>query len=417
MEKHKVIHVITRFDKGGSAENTFLTVRGLDPERYEVILIRGLARQSTAGISETRAIASNLEEARKAGVRILTIPELVRNIHPRDDLKALLKLINIFRKERPHIVHTHTSKAGILGRWAARLTGVPVIIHTPHGHVFRGYFNRWETALYVFLERLTAAITDKIITLTGQENKDYLGRHIAPAGKFIIIHSGVALEGFFNARVDPAKMKKELGIPAGVFVVGTVGRLVSIKGHKYLIAAAQKALRTTPGIIFVFLGDGELLDELKAQAAGAGIRDNIGFLGWRPDVAGVMSTFDVFILPSLNEGMGKVLVEAMAMGKPIIASAVGGISDLVINGKNGMLVPCADAEAIARSIEILHADPAMRKTMGEKGKAMAADYSAESMIRKIDRLYGALLEDLSAPLSSRDSPSAPETSVERRPLW
>ncbi|MDO9542467.1 MAG: glycosyltransferase family 4 protein [Kiritimatiellia bacterium] len=397
MEKHKVIHVITRFDKGGSAENTFLTVRGLDPERYEVILIRGLARQSPAGISETRAIASNLEEARKAGVRILTIPELVRNIQPCDDLKALLKLINNYRKERPHIVHTHTSKAGILGRWAARLTGVPVIIHTPHGHVFRGYFNHWETALYVFLERLTAAITDKIITLTEQENKDYLGRHIAPASRFTTIHSGVALEKFFNSRVNPANMKKELGIPEDVFVVGTVGRFAPIKGHKYLIAAAQKALLAIPGMIFVFLGDGELLDELKAQAAGAGIQDNVMFLGWRPDVAGVMSTFDVFILPSLNEGMGKVLVEAMAMGKPIIASAVGGIADLVIHEENGMLVPGADAEAIAGSIERLYRDPARRKIMGEKGKVMAAGYSAESMTRKIDRLYGALLEGLPWP--------------------
>jgi len=395
MKKYKVIHVITRFDKGGSAENTFLTVRGLDPEKYEVILIRGLARQSPAGIPEARAIANNLEEAGKAGVRILAIPELVRNIHPRDDLKALLKLVKIFRQERPHIVHTHTSKAGILGRWAARLSGVPVIIHTPHGHVFWGYFNRWETALYVFLERLTAAITDKIITLTEQENKDYLGRHIAPAGKFTTIHSGVALERFINGRVDPTDMKKELGIPANAFVVGTVGRLTAIKGHKYLIAAAQKALLTTPGMIFVFLGDGNLLDVLKAQADEAGIRDNVRFLGWRQDVAGVMSTFDIFVLPSLNEGMGKVLVEAMAMGKPIIASAVGGIPDLVVHGKNGLLVPGADAEAIAGSIELLCRDPARRKIMGEKGKVMAADYSAESMIRKIDRLYGALLEDLS----------------------
>lgn len=391
MEKHKVIHVITRFDKGGSAENTFLTVRGLDSERYEVILIRGLARQSPAGIPEARAIASNLEEAGKAGVRIITIPELVRNINPRDDLKALFKLIYIFRKERPRIVHTHTSKAGILGRWAARLTGVPVIIHTPHGHVFRGYFNRWETALYVFLEKLTAAITNKIITLTEREKNDHLKCRIAPAEKFTTIHSGVALEEFVNSRTNPADIKKELGIPKDAFVVGTVGRLTSIKGHKYLIAAAQQVLTTTPGLVFVFLGDGELLDELKSQAAGAGIRDNVFFPGWRQDVAGVMSTFDIFVLPSLNEGMGKVLVEAMAMGKPIIASAAGGIPDLVIHGENGLLVPCADAGAIATSIERLYRDPARRQIMGEKGKVMAANFSAESMIRKIDRLYGELL--------------------------
>lgn len=394
MQKPKVIHVITRFDKGGAAESTYLLARGLDPQSYEVLLIRGLARQAPAGISENRAIANNLEELSRAGVGILTIPELMRDIRPSADLKAFLKLIEIFRKERPQIVHTHTSKAGMLGRWAAHLAGVPIIIHTPHGHVFWGYFNRWETALYVFLERLTAAITDKIITLTERETSDHLGRRIAPADRFATIHSGVALEEFSSRRVDPSAMRKELGLPADAFVVGTVGRLTPIKGHKYLIAAAQKVLPANPGMIFVFLGDGELLDELQAQAAEAGIQKNVRFLGWRPDVAGVMATFDVFVLPSLNEGMGKVLVEAMALAKPIIASAVGGIPDLVSHGENGLLVPGADAQALAGSLKLLSRDPARRQTMGARGKLMAAAYSAESMIRKVDELYGALLKDL-----------------------
>ncbi|MFA7159255.1 MAG: glycosyltransferase family 4 protein [Kiritimatiellia bacterium] len=395
MAKHKIIHVITRFDKGGSAENTFLTVCGMDRERYEVVLIRGLALESAMDEPRARAVESNLDEARRAGVRIITLPGLVRNVHPVKDLSAFFGLLRIFREERPAIVHTHTSKAGILGRWAARLAGVPLIVHTPHGHVFWGYFGRLKTSLFVMLEKITAAVTDRIIALTAQEKEDHLRLRIAPARKFEIIHSGVALGDFINPEVDPAGMRKELGIPPGAFVAGTAGRLTPVKGHKYLIAAAQKALLTMPGMIFVFLGDGELLAELKAQADKAGIRDNIMFLGWRQDVAGVMSAFDVFVLPSLNEGMGKVLVEAMAMGKPIVASSVGGIPDLVIHGENGLLVPCADAGAIAGALETLRGDPAQRKKMGDRGRVMAADYGVESMVRKIDRLYGVLLAELS----------------------
>ncbi|MEI8174274.1 MAG: glycosyltransferase, partial [Deltaproteobacteria bacterium] len=145
MEKIKVIHVITRFDKGGSSENTFLTVQGLAKEKYEVILIRGLSEESRMGTEEAAAVERNLTEAEKSGVKVITIPGLVRSIQPLNDLKTLLNLIRIFKNERPHIVHTHTSKAGILGRWAVFFAKVPIIVHTPHGHVFWGYFNKWKT--------------------------------------------------------------------------------------------------------------------------------------------------------------------------------------------------------------------------------------------------------------------------------
>jgi glycosyltransferase involved in cell wall biosynthesis len=391
MSRIKVIHVITRFDKGGAAENTFLTVKGLEAIGYEVILIRGLSYESNMGPAETKAVEKCLEDADRSGVKILTLPELVRRIYPLDDLKTLYKLITIFSEERPHIVHTHTSKAGFLGRWAARLAGVHVIIHTPHGHVFWGYFNKWKTKAYIFLERLTATITDRIVTLTGQEKRDHLRYHIAHENKFTVIHSGVDLSRFSDSQVDPDAVKKRLEIPKGTFVVGTVGRLTHIKGHKYLIEAARKILLTRPDMTFIFLGDGELINDLKAQAASLGIYDKVKFLGWREDVAEVMATFDLFVLPSLNEGMGKVLVEAMAMGKPIIASKVGGVSDLVKNEENGLLVPPEDAEAIARSISILHSDPMKRKAMGEKGKAIAVEYGADSMVQKINRLYRKLV--------------------------
>ena len=166
-----------------------------------------------------------------------------------------------------------------------------------------------------------------------------------------------------------------------------MGRLTPVKGQRYLLEAAAKVVRQRPDTLFVFLGDGELLTELTEMASVLGIKDHVKFLGWRPEVADVMSTFDIFVLPSLNEGMGKVLVEAMAMGKPIIASNVGGIPDLVTHGLNGLLVPPADADAMADAIVTLHDDPSKAKKMAEKGKVIAAGYSVDAMIQKIDRLY------------------------------
>jgi len=393
MEKIKIIHVITRFDKGGSAENTFLTVKGLDKSKYEVILVRGLSHESQMGAAESKAVAQSLDEAQRKGVRIKALPTLIRKIQPLSDFDAFIDLIKIFREEKPHIVHTHTSKAGILGRWAAFLTGVPIIIHTPHGHVFWGYFNKYVTLIYVLLERLTARITDRIITLTEQEKRDHLRYQVAREYKFSVIHSGVELNRFYTTKLTTPEIKAKLGIPREAFIVGTVGRLTHIKGHRYLLEAAAKIHRARSDMIFIILGDGELMHDLKMLADISDIKEKVLFLGWRSDVAEIISIFDIFVLPSLNEGMGKVLVEAMALGKPIIASDVGGIPDLVTHDKNGLLVPPADSQSIAMSIETLYRDPSKRVKMGESGKIIAESYSAVSMIQKIDRLYGDLIKD------------------------
>jgi len=389
--KIKTVHIITRLDKGGSAENTLLTVGGLDKEIYDIILIRGLSIESNMAEDESIAVEKSVRDVEGEGVRVITIPSLVRRIQPFYDLKAFFALIKILRYERPHIVHTHTSKAGILGRWAAFFARVPVIVHTPHGHVFWGYFGRLKTGIFILLEKISALITDRLVVLTEQEKNDHLHFHIAPENKFSVVHSGINLDRFSNTSVDPAAMKKELEIPEGNFVVGTTGRLTHIKGHRYLIEAAGKIISSRPDTTFVFLGDGELLDELKNMASISGIEENIKFLGWRQDVAEVMSIFDVFVLPSLNEGMGRVLVEAMALGKPILASDIGGIPDLVADGENGYLVPVGDVEALTARIREFLDDPWKREEMGNAGKRYAANFSADAMVEKIDRLYRELL--------------------------
>lgn len=383
----KVVHVITRLDKGGSAENTVLTLAGLDRARYELILVKGPSTESHMSDPEAAAVEKSLNNLRSLHVRLITIPTLVRRAAPLKDSLALAALIRLFRKERPQIVHTHTSKAGILGRWAARLSGCPHIVHTPHGHIFWGYFDRFTTFIFILLERLTARFTDCIITLTDQEKKDHRLMGIAPEEAFRTIHSGVDLNVFSKTFVNPDDMKRELGIPEEAFVIGTIGRLTPVKGQRYLVEAAREIIAAYPNTEFVILGHGELLSELRERASALGIEKNILFPGWRPDAADVLTVFDIFVLPSLNEGMGKAIVEAMASGKPIVASRIGGIPDLIRDGQNGILVPPADAGALARAVIRLRKDGQMRARIARAGKRDAADFGTAKMIEKIDLLY------------------------------
>jgi len=393
MHKIKVVHIITRFDQGGSAENTFLTVRGLDKGRYDVTLIRGLSFESNMNGAEQKVVEDRLAEASRCGVKVITVPDLVRRVDPLCDIRAFISLVKIIRQERPMIVHTHTSKAGLLGRLAAFLCRVPVIIHTPHGHVFWGYFASWKTSLFILLERVFACLTDQIVTLTNQEKKDHIGVRIGREDHFRIIHSGVELKKFSESEIDSPSVRESLGIPHDALVVGTVGRLIPIKGSNFLLEAAGEVIKKRPETIFVFLGEGELQKQMEERASQLGIREQVMLLGWRPDVASIMSTYDVFAFPSLNEGMGKALVEAMAMGKPVVASNVSGIRDLVVNGENGFLVPPAQPELLAKRIKYLLENPQIRQAFGMAGKRMAGGYSADSMVEEIDQLYLALLTE------------------------
>jgi len=392
MEKIKVIHIITRLDKGGSAENTFLTAKGLNKERYDVILVKGLSLESNMAEDEVRAVEESVKEVEREGVRIITVPGLVRRVHPFCDVRALAALTRILRRERPQIVHTHTSKAGLIGRVAAFMARTPVIIHTPHGHIFYGYFGRVTTCIFVIIERLLAKITDKIITLTNQEGLDHIRFKIASPAKFATIHSGVDIQKFITTKSNVNRLKRSFGIKAEALVVGSVGRLVPIKGHRYLIFAAPKILKEVPEVKFVLVGDGYLRPESERLARTLSVREAFLFLNWRSDIPQIMGMFDLFALPSLNEGMGKVLVEAMAAGKPVVASNTGGIPDLIIDGDNGILVCPEDIDQLSEAIIKLLKDEKIRREMGGRGRVIAKRYSIDSMVKQIDALYVELLD-------------------------
>jgi glycosyltransferase involved in cell wall biosynthesis len=382
-DKIKVLHIITRLDKGGSAENTFLTVKGLDKKRYDVTLMSGPVQDPS---QERR---SQVEEC---GIQYIHIPVLVRNINVVYDAIALFKIWRFLAKEKFDVVHTHTSKAGLLGRFAARLAGAPLIVHTPHGHVFFGYFGPLKTKIFIFLEKLANRMTDKIVALTHREKADYISYRTCPEEKITVIHSGIELDKFQEyTSAEKRKLKKEIGLPGDSFVLGTAGRLVPVKGPEFLIKASQTILSEHPRTYFVFAGDGPLKEDLEKKATEAGVKKNIFFPGWRDDIVRILAAFDVFCLPSLNEGMGRVLVEAMAHGIPIVASDVGGIPDLVIHGKNGFLVPPKNPEELAKHIQILIQNEDERRKMGEAGKKMAQRFSHYTMVIKIAELYEELL--------------------------
>jgi glycosyltransferase involved in cell wall biosynthesis len=394
-ENIRIIHVITRLDMGGSAQEALLTVLTLDPQFYKVILIKGSTSESAMTSTELQNVNQKLEAACERGAEVISLPSLVRRISPWNDLKAFVLIWSLIRRYKPHIVHTHTSKAGALGRVAAWLASVPALIHKPHGHVFYGHFSPGLSRLFLLLEKLLGGITDHVIALSPMEARDYLSLRVLTVDKVSIIHSGVDVHRFIEGAKHRTRKRKELGIPADSLVVGYVGWLIPIKGVTYLLDAMAEVVQRHPNSLLLLVGKGDEKGEeeikLKEQVENLGLDDNVRFLGWRPDVDKIMGCFDIFVLPSLNEGMGRVLVEAMSAGLPIVASRVGGIPDLVKHGENGLLVPPANAGALEQAISNLLSDKERRKRMGETGKTMCRPYSVEAMVDKIHKLYSRLL--------------------------
>jgi glycosyltransferase involved in cell wall biosynthesis len=403
--KFKVVHIITRMDMGGSAQNTLLTALHHDSKHYDVWLIKGSTLESAMTKAETKLVEDQLKTAREQDIVIIDVPSLVRRISPTNDFRGLVALFRHIRKIEPHIVHTHTSKAGLLGRLAAWMARSPIVIHTPHGHVFYGHFGSLLSRIFLQMEKLLGRITQHHIALTPEEGNDYLNLGVAKSNNLSVIHSGVDLNLFGRSTAENNPEGNELAIPPDSLVVGYVGWLIPIKGVTHLVDAMAEVVQRHPNSMLVLVGKGDEKGEeeikLKEQVENLGLADNVRLLGWRPDVDEIMGCFDLFVLPSLNEGMGRVLVEAMAVGLPIVASRVGGIPDLVKDGKNGLLVPPADASALGKAISDLLTDKEKRNRMGEAGKKMCLPYSAEAMVEQIDDLYKDLLEKYSKNRDSR----------------
>lgn len=389
----KILHIITRLDMGGSAQNTLLTCRELS-SKYEMVLVHGPSLESNMTDSEKRSVKKAIDEAKQRGVEFICISSLLRRIHPAKDIRTILLLIWLIVKEKPVIVHTHSSKAGILGRLAAKLAGAPIIIHTPHGHVFYGHFNPQASKIFLWIEKWFANLTDRIIALTEGEKKDYVNLSVGQPENLLTIHSGVDTRCYVSAPVNVIEKKQSLGLLPNGFLIGFVGWLLPIKGPMHLLRAMPKVWKEHPDISLVFVGRGNLDVELRAVTLQFNAYGRVHFLGWRDDIEEIMQIFDIFVLPSLNEGMGRVLVEAMAAGKPAVASRVGGIPDLVKDQKTGLLVPPGDEQALAEAILWFVNNPSEAKNMGAAGRLYCRRFSLEAMVEKLDHLYEKLIFSL-----------------------
>jgi len=374
---------------GGSAQNTLLTCQELS-DKYEMVLVHGASLESGMTDLEKQIVVDGVEKAKKKGVKVITLPSLVRSIRPIKDFKALFALTWLIFEEKPGIVHTHSSKGGILGRLAAKWCGVPHIIHTPHGHVFYGHFGRLASKIFLWIERAFSKFTDRMVALTNGEKDDYIKMSACPPEKLLTIHSGVDIRQFIQSNGNTAEKRRSLGLGQKEAVIGFVGWLLPIKGPDYLLKAMDYIWPEQPETVLVMVGKGELDVDLRAEALRKNVNGKVKFLGWREDINELMPVFDMLVLPSLNEGMGRVLVEAMAAGKPVVASRVGGIPDLVRHGETGYLVPPADEKSVADAILMLLNNRDEAKLMGQRGKQLCQQFSLGAMIAKLDDLYSDL---------------------------
>jgi glycosyltransferase involved in cell wall biosynthesis len=387
MPVRKVVHIITRLDQGGSARNTKLTVLGHDRTQFEPVVITGQAGQWDAQGGLT-ATMDNLRLLEKEAIRYHMVPSLVRHISPKDDLTALWKLVALLRQEQPHIVHTHTSKAGVLGRLAARIVGIPVIVHTPHGHVFYGHFRSISSWVFLQIERAMARITDEWIALTTAEKTEHLERGIGLADQFAVIPSGIDIDRFKGARAAGKVIPEWFDCPPDATVIGSVGWLTDIKGHRFLVDAVAQLKQEYPHLHLVILGSGDQHDALLRQAGTAGISQAVHLVGCREDVELALAGMDCFVLPSLNEGMGRALIEAMAAGLPVIASRVGGIPALIDDGQNGLLVAAGDSLALAVALRRILSNPTWAYILGQNAmQSIGTGYGVPAMVRAIESVY------------------------------
>jgi glycosyltransferase involved in cell wall biosynthesis len=376
-ERIRVLRVIARLNIGGPAYHVSLLSGRLDPDRYETLLVAGRPGPGEGSFESL---------ARRYGARLELLPSLSPTIDPRADLRALGALRSIVRRFRPHVVHTHTAKAGALGRSAALLAGRPrpLIVHTYHGHVLEGYFGRRLTAAYRAAEWGLGHFSDRLVGVSQATVDDLVRLRVAPRERFAVIPLGLELDRFLA--LEPPAAGGE-----GDAVALYAGRLVPIKRVHLLLRALARARASGARLRLVVLGDGEVRPGLERLAQELGIAAAVTFLGYRDDVLPHLAEADVAVLSSANEGTPVALIEGAAAARPLVGSRVGGVADVVAPG-TGRLVESGDEEGLAAALAELAADPALRREMGVRAREhVRARYRAERLLADVDALYVELL--------------------------
>ena len=378
-KKVRVLHIVTRLNIGGVAPHVLLLASQLNPEKFEITVLAG---------PEPPQEGSMEHLGRQNGVKLIRIPDLQRNVSLLKDVKAFWRIYRLIRSQKPDIVHTHLSKAGFLGRLAAKLAAVPVVVHTFHGHIFNGFFSSPKSRIFLFLERRLASFSTCLVAVNRMIYSDLMKLKIA-TGRCRVIENGYDLRKFVEIERHCGIFRKELGLDQTHILVGTVARLVPVKGCTHLLEAAADFLEASPDLRLVLVGDGELREKLQKRAYSLGIQERVIFTGFRKDMEKIYSDLDLLVLPSLTEGLPTVIIEALCAGLPVVATRVGAVPDL-ITPETGVIVEPRDSKAIAGAVREmvkhlpLNHNPQIRQKFGQR-------FGVKRLVEDTERFYCQLL--------------------------
>lgn len=387
-EPIRVLRVIARLNMGGPAIHVSNLAAGLEPRGYETTLVAG---------SLARGEDSMAFLAERLGIPVRTVPELQREVSPIDDARSVRRMREIIRELRPHILHTHTAKAGAIARAAALVSGEarpPILVHTFHGHVLKGYFDPMRTRFFQEVERSLARVTDALVAVSPEVRDELVAAGIAPQEKFSVIRLGIPLEERLGDETADLDYRRLYGIDESAFVVGWVGRMTDVKDTDAVLEIVRAARDRGLEAVLVMVGDGPDRVRLEQLAHDIGIARSTFFVGYQPEVAGYYRLFDAFLLPSVNEGTPVSAIEALASGTPVVATRVGGVPDVVRDEEDGFLFEPGDTGGAAERLARLASDATLRSTLGERGRdRVLRRYSVARLVEDVDRLYRSLLSE------------------------
>lgn len=375
----RLMRVITRLTVSGPTTHVLVANRGLAHRGWETLLVHGTAEPDEEGID-----LADLD------LPMAHVPSLRRSIGPRD-AAALLSLVGLMRRYRPVVVHTHHSKGGLLGRLAAAIARVPIRVHTFHGTVFEGYFSPRASRAIVLAERTMARLTTQLVVLTETQRQELVEAGVAPADRIDVVPLGLELGSFAGA--DRVASRRLLGLGDDLFVLVAAGRFAPIKRLDRMLGAFARVRSEVPSAHLYLLGDGALRKELEDIAATLGVKDAVTFAGWRDDVGDWYAAADVVVNSSDNEGTPLALIEAGASGRPVAATRVGGVADVVDHGRTGLLVEREDLQGLADALIHLARNAAEREAMGVAARQVSARFGSERLVNDLDLLYRRLIRD------------------------
>lgn len=383
----RIAHVITRLILGGAQQSTILCCQDLVREyKDDVLLITG------PGLGPEGSL---LDRARAGGVPVEVVAPLRRPIHPWRDLAAYLRIRQILSDFRPDVVHTHSAKGGILGRAAAWSLHVPAIVHTVHGAPFHAYQNRAARAIFRACERWAGRRCHALVGVARAMTDLIVASRVAPPEKCTTVYSGMQVEPLLEASLHRDRVRRELGYRPDHLVIGKIARLFHLKGHQYLIRAAERVVAAEPNVRFLLVGDGVLRGRLRRQIAAAGLEDHFRLTGLVPPerIPGLIAAMDVVVHASLREGLARSLAEALIAGTPVVSYDVDGAGEVVIPDQTGCLLPPKSVGAMAEALVALARNQGLRERLGREGQRRLTDvFRHRRTTASLRRLYVKLLE-------------------------